>query len=221
MNIALCTLHNDTYSELASITLYKNKTPYCEKHKYDLIFRDRNFETQNFGFEKINIINKALNSNKYDWVMWLGCDALITNHCIRIEDRIDENYDLIISSDSNWKINADSFIIKNSENGKRFLNAITESQEEYIKNEYFEQAAMINFMEKEWFKNSFKIVPQKMLNSYNYYMYPHIPKMHSMMDFFGNYGAWEPGDFVLHWPGVTLPNRLFLAKKYLQLVRYD
>ena len=57
-----------------------------------------------------------------------------------------------------------------------------------------------------------------MLNSYNYQMYPHIPKMHSKKDFYGNDGEWTYGDYILHWAGVTFENRVALAKYFMNFV---
>lgn len=218
MNIALCTIHNEAYKDLSDITFLRNKIPYCDKNKYDLIFRDKNFEISNLGFEKINLVNQTLNSNKYEYVMWLGCDALITNFSIKIEDRISKNFDLTISSDSNWQINSDSFIIKNSDRSKDFLNSILNSYSEYINNPFYEQASMIDFINSDRFKNFCSIIPQRMINSYNYFLYGHIPKMHSKKDFYGNDGDWRPGDFILHWPGVTMENRLIMANNLINQV---
>jgi len=213
MKISLCTLHNNTYAQLANITL-RNKREYCEKHGYELYCKTENFKYSHLGFEKINVVLETFERSNPDWMMWLGCDTLITNHTIKIEDRIDDKYDLIISSDSNWLINSDSFIVKNSNLGRDFFKKVLNLYDVYINNPFYEQACMIDLINSDRFRNSVKIVPQKMLNSYNYDMYPHIPKMSGKKDFFGNYGEWEYGDFILHWPGVTMSNRMSLANTH-------
>ena len=38
------------------------------------------------------------------------------------------------------------------------------------------------------------------------------------MDLLGNDGQWQPGDFLIHWPGISLERRLNLAQLMLPQV---
>ena len=71
-----------------------------------------------------------------------------------------------------------------------------------------------NLLKQEKFSKLTKIIPQRNLNAYNYCMYPHLPSMNSRRDFFGNDGNWKKGDFILHWPGMSMENRMLSAKHY-------
>lgn len=218
MRLALATIYDSNYKELAAITVHDNKEKYCQRRGYHLICHNKDFVINNVGFEKIRIVLKALNSGLYDAVFWLGCDTLVTNFRIGAEDVMDPNYGMIIASDSNWPINADSFIVRNTPSAISFIQEIFNSMETYISNEYFEQSAIVDLLATKRFEKVVKIVPQRVINSYNYFMYPHIPKMASAKDYYGNDGSWQKGDFVIHWPGVTLENRIILARNYVKEV---
>jgi len=63
-----------------------------------------------------------------------------------------------------------------------------------------------------------KIVPQRTINSYNYDLYPgSIPHVYKK-DLLGNDGQWQSGDFLIHWPGIPLAQRLVLAQDMLKQV---
>jgi hypothetical protein len=63
-----------------------------------------------------------------------------------------------------------------------------------------------------------------MINSYDYSIYPDsnfldaLDRFRNKQDYYGNYGQWESGDFLIHWPGTNLNQRLELARKYLPLI---
>jgi hypothetical protein len=62
-----------------------------------------------------------------------------------------------------------------------------------------------------------KFVPQRVMNSYNYDLYPWAPHIHKR-DVSGNDGHWQPGDFLIHWPGVAQARRMTLARDMLTQV---
>lgn len=218
MNLAVCSINNDVYAELAKYTIKNNKIPYCLMHGYTFSGKNDQFQIPNLGFEKIRLLLELLKTGKYEWILWLGCDTLITNFGIRIEDRIDDNYHFIISSDSNWPINSDCFLVRGSNEGIGILQEIMDLYPKFSGHEYFEQAAIISLLNQDMFSKLIKIVPQKLLNAYNYAMYPHIPKMSEGLDFYGNNGEWSIGDFILHWPGMTMENRLASAEYFSKFV---
>ena len=63
-----------------------------------------------------------------------------------------------------------------------------------------------------------KIVTQRTLNSYDYDQYPgSIPHVYKK-DIFGNDGQWQPGDFLIQWPGIKNDRRIPLAQQMLTQV---
>ena len=65
------------------------------------------------------------------------------------------------------------------------------------------------------FKSSLKLIPQRVMNSYNHDLYR---DGHLRTDQMGYSGQWEKGDLLLHFPATQLPHRLDLVKHYSQMI---
>lgn len=212
MNFAIVSLNDRNYEILANVTWEKNKVPYAEKHGYFYARKNNNFYGVCIGFEKIRFILDMLETYpEIDWLWWVGCDTLITNMNTKLEEKIDDNFHFIIATDCNG-INADSFFVRNSVEGRNYISYLNSQYEKYKNHVWVEQQAIIDSVEE--FKNIIKFVPQREINAYNYALYPECDPH----DKFGNNGMWQPGDLLIHWPGTSLQHRLHLASQYLQQV---
>ena len=61
-------------------------TAYANKHGYDL-----QVDYEGSGpWHKLNMIQNAINKQRYDWIWWMDFDTLITNKTIKIADIIEE-----------------------------------------------------------------------------------------------------------------------------------
>lgn len=218
MKICLVTLHTKDYQPLADLTWEQNKKLYCEKHDYDSVVNIVDTK-QYIGFAKIFLIENLMSDPSYDeceWFFWTGCDVIITNFNIKLEDLIDNDYHLLIAKDIR-NINADVFLVRNSEQGRNYIRFITSKFEECkdkrnaAGDKWEEQQVMIDSQEQ--FKDITKIIPQKKLNAYSYGLYGVDPKSAPY-----NAGEWEKGDFIFHNPGWNLQDRLGLFPRYLEQV---
>jgi hypothetical protein len=162
---------------------------------------------------KVDFINRMLHDpQNYDWIWWTGCDLMVTNFNIKIEDRIDNNYHMIIATDCNG-FNADSILIRNSQESKDYWKMVSgilpglhwhwEGEQKIIKDTYPN------------YKNIIKVVPQRDINSYNYDTYNGA---YPPIDFLNTNGNWQHGDWAIQWPGLGLETRLELAAYYTQQV---
>lgn len=194
---AIASLYLSNYNELAKI-VNPNKENYCNTNSYDYLTKTDNFS--NLGFDKIRFIRQEIEN--YKWIWWQDLDSIITNPSIRIEDIIDENSDLVISYDR-CGINAGSFLIKNSENGIKILDAILDMEYIYKDHVWQEQQAIIENI-ASW--SGIKIVDQKKINSYLNWHYG---------DSESAPGTWSPDDVLLHLPGMSLNQRLNYIKNIL------
>lgn len=234
MNIAIATMYTPNIKKLASITIDSNKTRYSIKHNYDLIVKTKDFEIKHLGFEKINLLRKLLASGKYDWIYWCGCDTMITNFNIKLEDLIDNDYCFIISKDV-WDFNSDSFLCRNSVKTLDFFDEILSLHDYYVDSNgiaidrgsrlpngaakcWAEQEAIIDLYPK--YKEIIKVLPQKKLNSYLYHLYS-SPWHQKAMDADGNPGHWSVGDFLLHLPGMDNNNRINICLSILDRIIGD
>jgi len=209
---AIISYHNSTYQPLADLTWTANKLLYAQRHGYHCemeTITDSNGTA--IQHQKVAFINRMLNdSRNFEWVWWTGCDLMITNYDVKLEDRIDNNYHMVIATDCNG-INADSILIKNNEEGRAFwkmvgevlptLNGHWEGEQKVIKDSYPNH------------KKKIKIVPQRQMNSYDYNIWGGHYKPFDQM---GNDGQWQKGDWAIHWPGTSLENRIKLAKHFTE-----
>jgi hypothetical protein len=227
---ALISLHNEQYQPLGDKTWTANKVEYAKHHGYAALCKTDNFkEGVGIGYQKIHFAKEVLETHpEYEWIWWTGTDTLITNFAVRLEDRVDNSYHFMISVDVNG-LNADSFLVRNTPQGRGMIDSILALEEECSKHWDTEQRAMAMVMGvpvpgetpwptspyvhlKEGYDSVVKILPQRFMNSFNYQLYHY--KDHR--DKLGIDGNWQPGDWLIHWPATSLEQRLQLADFYQQ-----
>ena len=203
---AIVSMYNDSHAELGAVT-WPNKEAYAEKHGYGSYCKTEDFVSEPIHFEKLIIMLDIMKANTdLDWVWWLDNDAIITNDNIRLEDIADPDYHVIITSDI-ASLNAGSFMVRNTTQGRDWLEFIlSKGIEHYKDNRWPEQQPMTDFYVK--FKDIVKVVPQRTMNSYNYDIY-----RVDGTDLLDTNGQWENGDFVLHMPAIPNKTRLEIIKQ--------
>ena len=204
MRICLFTMHSPVIKRMAAMTV-PNKSEYCCLHGYDFVQAAFTSEIHWWpGYERIPFMINLLKSEMWDWIFWLGCDAMITGPQIKLEGICDDNYGMIISSAAN-ELQMDSLLFNKKCIG--LFEEIWRTREDYLA-PGFEQWSLIAQIAKPEFTGLIKHVPQRILNSMDYNLYPDYAAGSSnfakQIDVFGNDGQWQPGDFVYHVPGRPL-----------------
>jgi hypothetical protein len=209
---AVASLHDANYADLAALT-DQSKKEYCERYGYQFhVLTEMKYSTIT-GFNKIHFTLDLFKQHPdIEWLLFSECDAMITNHAIRIEDRIDNEYHFIIPVDR-LNLNSGNFLARNTPEGRAYLQMIIDRENEYKTVEWAEQQVIIDTIEE--YQNIVKIVSQKFMNSYEPEIYDYCD---ARFDIFGNSGAWEPGDWIVHWPGTYKPTRLARANVHLPLI---
>lgn len=209
--------------QLTDIT-WPNKSEYCQKYGYHGILQKQTWPY--LGFDKIIMIKQILESNRYEWILWVDNDVLFTNFDKKIEEIIEANNDshFIICADYGGAVNAGVFLVKNSDKGKEYIQHLAEKMYELAPINKFlfgeEQTAICATYKDEKWKDTVKVIPQKIMNAYPYsgvYGHPN-----GLNDWLGVNGNWEEGDFIIHIPGFgpdLFHKRLEHFKKYITLVR--
>jgi hypothetical protein len=214
MKIALVSLHSPNYHLLSELTWTKNKKIYAERHNYLHFCKTKNFYNINWGYEKILFLRDLMiQYDDINWFWWSGCDSLITNFTISLEKIIDDNFCFIVSTDCR-NINVDSFLLKNNKQSLNYINDLIKTYTKYQNQAWAEQQAIIDSY--EYNNDIIKILPQKILNSYDYSLYNDCQPY----DKFGKNGQWEKGDLIIHWPGTSLWKRIELASKFSSQIIY-
>lgn len=209
---AVASLHDANYSDLAALT-DQSKQEYCDRHGYQFhVLTEMKYSTIT-GFNKIHFALDIFNRHpEIEWLLFSECDAMITNQTIRIEDRIDNNYHFIVPVDR-LNLNSGNFLARNTTEGRAYLQMIIDKEVEYQTVEWAEQQVIIDTIEE--YQTIVKIVPQKYMNSYEPEIYDYCD---ARFDILGNSGAWEPGDWIVHWPGTYKPTRIERATTHLALI---
>lgn len=229
----LVSIHTDNYLPLSCITWDNNKLPYAKKHNYKT-FCSTDSPISSIGFYKIHMLNDLMHNNpEIDWFWWTGTDSLITNTHIKIEHKTHNNYHLMMSVDFNG-INCDSFLIRNSTEGKKIIADVLNLEHECSKFWDAEQRAFALVFgtptsDDVWvtgqkltlndeYKDIVKILPQSYMNSYNYELYHPYYNCFDNRDKLGYNGDWNIGDWLIHWPATSLDLRIQLANHYMGMV---
>lgn len=204
--IGFCTAYNDNFKNVAEITVPTFKH-YCEKHGYDYIEVTNCNCGRHPVWEKIFLLKERLKD--YDYLFWCDCDAIITNNSIKLESFIC-NQDLIITHDL-FGLNAGVFLIKNSEWSKNYLNKVWDACgtiPSIYKSYGGDQSAMEYMAKGE--DSHIKVVNQCIFNSYKNSLYDR--SYNEKID-------WEPGDFILHLPGIENSCRIKIFKDTIEEYR--
>lgn len=203
MKIAVQCLYTQSWVDIAKIVV-PNIVGYCRKHGYrwniSLIPEPYN------AFEKIKSVQTLLEDA--DAVLSLDCDTLILNYNVRLEDILTANF--VVAEDAHG-INTGVFGVIKSDWTKSFLEYILS----YEKIATCEQDVINLYREDNPDDPNFIIVPQSTFNSYLYNLYPDCLHM------VGKDGDYKEGDFILHLPGVGMPERKTIMEQYKDKVIYE
>lgn len=215
MRIALTTFFTHSYSDLAAITVEKMKM-YCEKHGYYMNINIIN-DFNRCHFVKTVDTRRLLDS--FDVVMGIEADCLITNFNTKVEDFLDEENELYITTDLT-NINFGVFIVKSSFYTKSLFDWINKLENKYgDEQEIFEANRNI---EKT------KVVSHPCFNSIPYSPY-YAPGYGKMFYKEGdevyickeNEGHWMPGNFIMHLPGMEMSRRVEVFTNHLKDIVYE
>lgn len=219
MNICLYTMHsNSTIGQMAALTV-PNKIQYCNRHGY--AYHEEPWRGELFpGFERLPVLIYLLKCGYFDWVFWLGTDALITNLSRKLEELVDENHGMIMATDFT-QIQMDSFLCQPKHGTIELLEAVWARRENPI-GPWYEQSTLEHFMHEKRFRHTVKIVPQRRMNAYKHKWYSEWKSINSRvnhrLDCLGTDGEWQVGDFVFHIPGRPLETKMQALREIIPLI---
>lgn len=212
-DIAVATMAiGETYEQIVAPGI-ENKKHYCDKHGYDFFVLSESMDTSRpIPWSKIKLLQEILSNKEYKWVFWTDADAVVTNFAYPLEDIIDENYDLIITTDLNG-INSGHMLLKNSEWSAQFLETVY-SHTECINHPWWEQMAIIlEIQNNPETQKRTKIFPQRVMNSY-------VPEvMFWCNDPLRTH--YQRGDFIVHFASCPKERLLDLMIKYSSIAVDD
>lgn len=209
---AVASMSTSNIHDLSTLT-DATKIEYCLRHGYhwdnlgddDIIIKTTPYS--NFmDFNKPLFIKKMFEQQPtIDWLLMTEADATITNLAITIDDRIDNDYHVIMPVDR-LNLNSGNWLIRNSPEGRAYIQTMIDRTPDYelsqgpdskLKDRWGIQQYIIDTLGE--FEHLIKIVPQRHMNSYqDIYDYCRID-----VDILGESAVWHQGDWIVHWPGLT------------------
>ncbi len=189
---------------------------YCQKWGYDFFYYDDIIDPlRHPAWSKIPALQTHLGGDKYDWLVWLDDDILITNPNITLTEILNKapsEKNLIAQQDCNKDIlfNTGAFAIRNCEDSKKFLHT-TISIDFLIKTQWtrnWEQNAMCYVATLDDYLNKILITNFKAFQSY---FIPDNP-----LWFTEKHLAWDPEDFAAHMCSLTNTQRINFIKNFLK-----
>jgi hypothetical protein len=203
---AVASINTSDYQDLADLT-DAPKIEYCNRYGYEFFVLKETKYSPIMGFNKIAYVLDIFKQRPdIEWLLFSECDAMITNLSISIDDKIDPDYHFILPVDR-LNLNSGNFLARNSPEGRAYLQMIVDSEPEYVNRDWAEQQVIIDTIEE--YSDIVKIVPQRYMNSYEPAIYDYCD---ARFDIMGNSAAWEPGDWIVHWPGTYKPTRIARAQ---------
>lgn len=204
--------HYDTYFEPVAAITVPIMREYCERHGYHFEAHTERLSERRVVWDKVSLLLDNLHS--YYLTFHIDCDVLITNHNLNIIPpaiSLDRFYspDVILSQDCNgWNMGVMG--VRNCDSAEKWLlRAWHVGERAGIGSE---QHAMYVAMHERP-PHTVLTLPQSRSNAYPLPEYDEaLPE--------GCDGAWNPGAFLMHLPGMPNDKRVEIFKRYLpEIVR--
>lgn len=201
MNPGILVFYSADWQPLADVTL-PNIRQYAARHGYSLTVHCGTFgdPSRLIGFQKTDLARALLPNFSSLWVIDL--DLIVTNQAIRFESFMDNEHDFFICTDSNYGLNAGSYIVRNTPAAQAFLSSVIHYP---VKEGECEQNAIQEILKHDWFNDLSYFLPHPSINSYEYRAYGETKTREE--------GQWRKSDFVLHLPGMSTEQRLKIIKE--------
>jgi mannan polymerase II complex MNN10 subunit len=215
MNIAVISIQTPEIYSYSKYTSVINKS-YCDKYGYKYIQYNYSLDdSRPIPWSKIIAIQNHIKD--FDWIYWIDADAVFFNHDIKIEDHINEQYNLIISKacSEEWantyykedaeflNINTGSFLLKGKDIWSIMLLKKIYEQTNRINHHWWENQALIDIYLQNNPEINLKIhiLEQYVLNGFEnrFYCYKYFAEQ-----------------YILHWAGMSIQDR-----NYFATIRYD
>lgn len=191
--------HSSENTDLFRLTL-SNHTEYCERHGYDMVHLNRRYRDVLYDLDPML---KQLLRGGYDRVMTVGSDVIFTNAAIPL-DFFDDGCGWAFIGEEGMgsaAVNFDMVLWTSRPEGWRVVERLAELRQAYANHPWgLQQGACIMATDPEMAK-FLKVYPPRVMQSFPY----PVPA-----------AAWKPGDFSLHFVGMSNADKVAGCKMFLE-----
>ena len=201
--VICCTMYSPSYEGMADICL-ASMNRYAARHGYSV--RHIQVNDNDAWFKKHDSFERFFDElGEGDVIWYTDCDSLVMNHKKPITDFLFDTKSFFITKDFT-ELNGGSVIIRNDEIGREINRTVLA-----FKNSFPNEQ---NYFNSQSFKDSFgeyvMVLPQHAINSYKYSLYPECASYVGKHEL----GDYEPGDLLIHFPGLGTDTKLKLMQEY-------
>ena len=214
--IAIVTLFDHNYSDLAKMSI-KNKIEYANKHNYDFIYFDDVIDkTRPPQWSKVKAVETILKD--YDWVWWIDIDALIMEFDIMLESLIDDDYDMIFTSNTYSYLSSGSCFFKNTQLSFDFLTDCYDLKHDCLKDvnvnvfDHEQQSMRQLILNVDKYKSKSKLIDERCCNSFCVTENAQVLSVYPSWNSDSN--IYQKGDFVIQFCGRSFSERINDFEKY-------
>ena len=214
--IAIVTLFDHNYSDLAKMSI-KNKIEYVNKHNYDFIYFDDVIDkTRPPQWSKVKAVETILKD--YEWVWWIDIDALIMEFDIMLESLIDDDYDMIFTSNKYSYLSSGSCFFKNTHISFDFLKDCYDLKLECLKDvnvnvfDHEQQSMRQLILNVDKYKSKSKLIDERCCNSFCVTENAQVLSVYPYWNSDSN--IYQKGDFVIQFCGRSFSERINDFEKY-------
>ena len=201
MNILVCSLSDRP--ALTNIT-WTQIQKYCQKHKYAFVTRSHTLDvTRHPSWSKIRLIHELMVCDKYDIIVWIDDDILITEMDMPLDQLlwrfVQSSKTIAVQEDTHGEpFNAGIMVIKNNNTAHKLLQMTYDACNSF--NMFFQLWEQTS-MKELYFKNT--------IFQENLYVYPRCTLQgFTNPSFYTHDYLWRNGVFSAHACGVPLEERL-------------
>ncbi|PWU06878.1 MAG: hypothetical protein C5B47_06930 [Verrucomicrobia bacterium] len=204
--IAIVHAFSENLQNLADVT-FPNHVEYASKHGYVVKTKEIVYPWDS-PWEKIQIIQEVLADPNIRKVLWIDADAIFTNMELPLTQHLPDGK-IVITCDA-FGPNAGILWLTNCPEVRRLLQAVTMVRPMFRASPWNEQTALRHLFLHPPYDKLVTYVEQRQMNAYFCEYSPSLlgPPPNDI-------GKWQPGDFILHRPGIDNKVRIKDFKKVL------
>jgi len=201
MNIALLSGYSDKLADLVAIT-HPNHEQYAKRHRYTWITSNQPYTKEGHSgfFERIlNLLSC------HDAVLVHDADVLFMNHRITVESLICPDSDGVVMAREThgwWPINNGVTLFVAGTKARYFCDRMIKDFETWSAYQWLWQTHCWNLMQNEQrIADCVRLVHPKVMNA----------------TVFQSESAWQLGDFIVHFLGMEIADKIKFAKDYIKM----
>lgn len=198
MRTCLLQTHSRVNEDLFQVTL-PNHAAYAGEHGYDMIQLHRTYEEVWWGIE--DIILGLLPS--YDRILSVGSDVIFTRTDIPVDWFDDGRHCVFVGEEglNSAPVNFDLVLWTKAEGVRNVIDWLRAIRPQYENHCWGLQMGMALLTRMPEMSEAIKVYPPRMMQSAPYPGYP---------------GEWRPGDFALHFVGMSNKDKLAGCKRFME-----